>query len=435
MLLAGFMIHFTLGSFATFGNVIPYIVSFIRERSHPQSLRYTDATMALAVQMAGQGIGMIIGGWLEKRFGPRLITLIGGLLMSLGVLLSFLTIKVSFWLLLITYGVMYGIGNGIAYVPPVVCAIRWLPKWKGVATGIVVCGFGLSAFVFDPMQTLFINYHNLKPNLAPYKNNPGEKYFTQSDVLDQVPTMFLLLGGVFTALQLSALFLVNPSPPDDEQTEALTELISDGTLFDDENVKDSQPLLKESLMYLLKSPNFYILWLMFFCVGIVVVFIGALYKAFGLEQVTSDDYFLAITGSVSAIFNCVGRIPWGLLVDVTDYKFGFIFQGTVMTCLLATLYAASVGGKVLYFIWICAIFYCLGGYFAFFPIAAVQSFGLEHVSMNYGILSSALASGGVVGTLISVWLVQTINWYGVFFVVTSVHIAEIILALMLRSDK
>ena len=42
---------------------------------------------------------------------------------------------------------------------------QWLPNNKGLVNGIVVAGFGGGAFIFDQVQTAYINPDNLSPNL------------------------------------------------------------------------------------------------------------------------------------------------------------------------------------------------------------------------------------------------------------------------------
>ena len=81
------------------------------------------------------------------------------------------------------------------------CAIRWLPKWKGLASGVVVSGFGLGAVLFAYTQTLFINPKNYIPE-------ENEGYFTHPDVLSRVPSSFLVFGGVHMVMQVAgSLFL------------------------------------------------------------------------------------------------------------------------------------------------------------------------------------------------------------------------------------
>ena len=451
ILAAAFLIHLSLGSIYTYGNMVPYLVSYVRKLSGPSDIRNTDVIYVFSCQLGGLGFAMTFGGLLEKRFGPRLVTLFGGWLMSLGVLLSYLAIQKSFWILLITYGVMFGIGIGLAYIGPIVCAIRWLPKWKGIVSGIVVSGFGLSALIFNAVQTGYINPNNKEPDEIPNIDKPDERYFTDPDLLNRIPNIFLILGGTFAIMQLvGAIFLVNPLPPLDN-SENHPILSSDQS---HDQRKDSSSLSysvrKSSItaaerndvalhiitpLRLLIKPNFYILWIMFFCLGTSFSFITTLYKSFGLEEVTRDDHFLTIAGSVSSFFNLLGRLLWGALADCTTYKFAFVIQGALMTCLVATFYATSAAGKVMFFFWICGIFFVGSGSYALFPTAVAQSFGLDYMSINYGLLFTSQTVGGIMAAVISQTLVDHIDWYGTFFVLAGLNVVEYILVIFYYHKK
>ena len=486
VLVGGFLVHLSLGTIYTYGNLAPYIVSYIRVRSEPSTLRYTDATSVFACQLAGQGLSMIFGGLLEKKFGPRLVTLFGGWFMSIGVLLSYFSIQYSFYLLLLTYGLMFGIGVGIAYIGPISCAMKWLPKWKGLASGVIVAGFGLSAIIFNTVQTGYINFENISIDEG--------KYFTNKLLLDRVPYIFLISGGTFAVLQLiGSIFLVNPPPEssqhrdytpvpnNDNDLTRTTDSEDDITLHKQDNVtasiqkeyskKDQSSDLEEStklydhrnsrspslaasdleqstvawssnLIYnvtpgqILKKPNFYILWIMFFCAGTSVAFISPLYKSFGLlNDISSDDRFLTIAGSVSSIFNFLGRLLWGMMADVTSYKLAFVLQGALASCLMLTFYATGAVGEVMFFFYVCGIFFCIGGYFSLFPTAIARSFGQRNVSINYGMLFTSQIVGGVVAAFISHILVDVIDWYGMFFVISAFNIVEFILAICYRHKR
>ena len=510
-----FLVHLSIGTLYTYGNLVPYIVSYVRERSGPETLRFTDTPYVYACQIAGQGSSMIVGGLLERRFGPRLITLFGGLLMSSGVALSYLTIQYSFWLMLLTYGVMFGLGIGLAYVGPLACAMRWLPKWKGVASGIVVSGFGLSALIFNTVQTEYINPDNLSPDL-PDPDNAEIKYFSQKSILDRVPSVFLLLAGCYSVMQIvGSIFIVNPPPSDDskhkegdsieEKTQPRENYeiskrdcdnssdrksgILDSTSLkgsihsisaEEDDDEEEQRDYSSDTDYLLMSNktssfprpsvsvnssiastdvklpsfnkitpnyalnltplkmlgklNFYVLWIMFFLSGTSVTFISSLYKSFGLEKVTSDDHVLSIVGGVSAIFNLLGRLVWGGVADVTTYKVAFVLQGALMTCLLLTLYS-TVTRSAAFFVWMCGIYFCVGGYFSLFPVATARLFGQDNVSVNYGILFTSQIFGGLLAGLISQFLVDHIFWYGMFFFIAALSGVEFVLALLYRHKR
>ena len=48
----------------------------------------------------------------------------------------------------LTYGVIGGFGNGMAYITPVATVTKWFPDKRGLASGMVVMGFGLGAFFY-----------------------------------------------------------------------------------------------------------------------------------------------------------------------------------------------------------------------------------------------------------------------------------------------
>ena len=56
---------------------------------------------------------------------------------------------------------MFGFGLALSYGLPLGVAMRWFPKKKGLVNGIIVGGFGLGAFIFNQVQTAYLNPLNL----------------------------------------------------------------------------------------------------------------------------------------------------------------------------------------------------------------------------------------------------------------------------------
>ena len=55
--------------------------------------------------------------------------------------------------------------------------LQWLPNHKGLVNGIVVAGFGGGAFIFNQVQTAYINPHNKVPD-QPAEPGSSEKLVT-----------------------------------------------------------------------------------------------------------------------------------------------------------------------------------------------------------------------------------------------------------------
>ena len=512
VVIGGFLVHLSLGTVYTFGNIAPYIVSYIRNESHPMDLRQETTTWIFACSLIGQGGAMFVGGWMVKKIGPRWTTLIGGWIMSLGVFLSYLTIQLSLWLLLLTYGLVFGIGVGIAYIGPLSSAMSWMPRWKGFANGIVVSGFGLGALIFNTVQTTYVN----PQNLGTTADKEGNELFTDPELLSRVPILFLILGGSYATLQLvGSLLLTNPpkdyniSKNDSSPQERLlksgqyreiddnsnahsktlplkmpktssinaitmsaptyictdapfhaegsqepfvgiqmdTELSDssrssspNGMTDTEESMSSVIPWSKKNVvaslkpLQILKKPSFYLLWYMFLANGLSVTVISTMYKFFG-QSFIIDDHFLASVGAVAAIFNCSGRIVWGIIADKISYKFALVVMSGVMTIFTLTLFASSITGRVMFFIWICVIFFCIGGSFSLFPTAVGRAFGLQYVSVNYGLLFTSQVLAGSVGAVFSTFLKSRIGYDGLLFIVSGFSFSSFVIAILYKPKR
>ena len=544
VIFGGFLVQLTLGTLYTFGNMAPYIVAYINNQSHPSNLQFATSSWIYALNLGVNGCTMFMGGILAHKIGPRWTTLIGGIVLSSGVFLSYFAIKISFFLLLLTYGAMFGVGLGLSYIGPVMCAQRWLPKWKGLASGAVVSGFGLGALIFDEVQTSYINPRNIVP-----------EDWEQEGVLERVPRVFLLLGGCYLSLQIIGSLLLFSPPVSEEETVrasrspspgltvtevnssrqislASTNVDSDMTesadnaetsfstteplltsydqtatpheeeeekerveggqgedpgmvggspdpsdddiqlLLSVEDMNIEEPSTTNSLpsfpasraktatnkikrkrgrgrqtswttnvimslhpLQMLRKTNFYVLYLMFFFNSIPIVFTATLYKFFALQLITSDDHFLAVVGSVAAIFNFLGRIVWGLVADMVSYKFALVLLSGLMTIALLTFYACTEGGRAMLFVWVCLIFFCIGGNYCLFPTAIAHCFGPKHVGTNFGLLFTSQIASAVLATTLSQVLQNYLTWYAIMFLMSGFSGVGLLLALVYRPKR
>ena len=211
---AGILIHFSLGIlYYSQGSLAPYIVSFTIIRTGDSELggavlEDIAAVLLVATGTVGQGVTIFVGGHLCRKIGPRPTTFIGCFIVVASVFLTAGCIHLSFWAVLVSYGLLVGIGSGFAWIAPLSAAMRWLPGWKGVANGFIVAGFGLGLLVLVPLD-VFLN-----PDYVPSNVTSGDSHiYTDKDVLDRLPYLFLILGGISATLQvLGIFFIVDPLP-------------------------------------------------------------------------------------------------------------------------------------------------------------------------------------------------------------------------------
>ena len=111
---------------------------------------YTDSAWAFSVAIFSLGVSAAWAGAMLPRYGPRRLAVIGGVMFAGGYLIASLALHVeSLALFYLGYGVIGGAGIGLGYVTPVATVAKWFPQRKGLATGIVVMGFGVGALLLS----------------------------------------------------------------------------------------------------------------------------------------------------------------------------------------------------------------------------------------------------------------------------------------------
>src|SRR6516165_10448977 len=91
-----------------------------------------------------------VEGWLVDRFGPKIVVLVGGILVGLGWTLNSVASDLPTLYIAAAIG---GIGAGAVYGTSIGNALKWFPDRRGLAAGLTAAGFGAgSALTIIPIQ-------------------------------------------------------------------------------------------------------------------------------------------------------------------------------------------------------------------------------------------------------------------------------------------
>ena len=109
---------------------------------------FTETAVAFSLAIFTLGVSAVWAGRVLSRTGPRKLALAGSALFSGGYLVAAAALQLDLvWLFWLGFGVIGGLGIGMGYVTPVATVAKWFPHRKGLATGIVVMGFGVGALL------------------------------------------------------------------------------------------------------------------------------------------------------------------------------------------------------------------------------------------------------------------------------------------------
>ena len=328
----------------------------------------TETAWAFSITIFALGTSAAWAGAKLPKLGPRKLALAGSVMFASGYLVASLALRWdALWLFYLGYGVIGGAGIGFGYVTPVATVAKWFPDHKGLATGIVVMGFGIGALLLSTV---------LAPVLVTR---------TESDLV----MVFFWLGIIFALILIPTSLLISDPPPDFAPAAAVAEQAPEAPL-----------------RACLTSTEFVIMWLVFFfniSAGIAVISFQSslLQDVWGLADPTIEPEVLAIYGAnliaVSSLCNGLGRLLWGLLSDrlgrVTVFRILLASQmlvfGILMTERDPWIFSALV----------CYILLCFGGGFATMPSFVLDVFGSKRMSIIYGAMLTAWAAAGIFGPL------------------------------------
>jgi OFA family oxalate/formate antiporter-like MFS transporter len=403
LVIAGFIINLCLGTIYAWSVFRPPL------QEAPYNLAQAQSVIPFSVFLLAFGVSFAFSGRLIGTVGPRRPALIGAVLLSVGYLLSY-TIAISpgnsLWITIVAFGLIAGTGCGFAYNPPIAVVGRWFPEKRGLALGLTVMGFGLSALVTAPAVTTMISIVGLA-------------------------NTFLVLGIVFFAL-LSVLGLFMKFPT--AEWKAPQPASARAKLW-------NPSAIDFTTSQMLKTGTFYVTWLIFlFGAGAGLMIIGyAKPIAVDVTGLKGDLGWLAVLAvSVLGLANAVGRPSFGSLCDRIGPRNTLLIMQAIQLLCLVVLFPYSKSPEILYLaiILFAATF---GAYLAVMPALAGYFFGTKNLGPNYGMYLSAYGVGGVVCPMLMAFILGSKPAYETyvqgFYATAGLLVLAIILSFVMKTPK
>lgn len=123
-----------------------------------------NAALPLSLVFAANGLAAGTMGKWQMKVGVRKAIAAAGCCFGGGLLLGSAGIYMhNLPLLYAGYGALAGFGVGLAYTPPIQTLINWFPDKKGLASGLVLGGFGGGAIVFAPLVSALAHHFAKMP--------------------------------------------------------------------------------------------------------------------------------------------------------------------------------------------------------------------------------------------------------------------------------
>jgi len=459
---AAILTHLSIGSvysWSLFNEPLARSLGVVAASSADWGLSSVVPVFSATIGVAGL-TAALSGPWAEK-FGPRSAVLVAGMCWGSGLVLGGLGVSLHMLpLVYLGYGLVGGLGVGLAYGPPVATLMRWFPDRRGLASGMAIMGFGGGALVASPLiraiqEHAFVAPTYLGSAAAVKTVFAGGKRMTEDGALEVVlatardiksmgmsPAVtaqlqegvyvvgtgnngaahaLLVLGAVYGAAMLGAGLMYKVPREGWTPTGYASVAQTPGDAAAKPAAAAQDPLVLPAghfvpLQLATRTPQFYQIWTSLFLnatAGIAVLGVAKtlMSDVFGgaMPTVVDAAFCAGYVGALSA-FNGVGRLAWAAASDRLGRKATFSTYFVLgIPLYLSIPVAAHMAGTspgvaplVMFTASTLSIITMYGGGFSVAPAYLADIFGSKDVGAIYGRLLTAWAAAGLTGpTLLS----------------------------------
>ncbi|MGO6939105.1 MFS transporter [Rhizobium johnstonii] len=322
---------------------------------------------AMTLNFIVMGFGGFFWGAASDRFGPRIVVMIGSVLLGLAlVLASRAETLLQFQL---TYGILVGLAASTFFAPMIAATTAWFDENRGLA---VSAGMGVAPMTISPFARWLISAYEWRPAM-------------------------LIIGVAAWVLLVPVALLVRRPPAETPDT---------GTAF---AAGGARPQLSK----VFRSPQFIVLGLTFF--ACCAAHSGPIFHMVNYATICGVAPMAAVSiYSVEGLAGLGGRLLYGSLADRIGVKPVLVAGLLVQAAALATYLIVSQLGE---FYALAIVFgSAYGGVMPLYAVLAREYFGPRIIGTVFGAATMLSSLGMAFGPLIGGWIFDTFANYSWLFI-------------------
>jgi len=344
-------------------------------------------------------IGGLLGAQLSRRAGHKAALVTAGLLSALGFVLTATLSGTSVWMLYLTYGVLTGLGIGIAYNVVIGTVSAWFPDQKGLCSGCLMMGFGASSLILGNAAD------------ALFKSVLGWR--TTYIILGASICIVLLLAGFLLKKPDSSANLPQPKAAKSAAAEAFAK-------------KDY------TSMQMLGRPSFWLAFLSISFLAAVGSSVISFAKDLALSVQAPESLAVSLVGVLS-VCNGLGRIITGAVFDRIGRRKTMLCANIITICAAAiTLLAVSVGSLPLCIAGLCLTGMSYGSCPTITAAFTSTFFGMKYFSTNMALMTFTVMAGSLIATVSNKVLEITGGYTSTFMMLLALTFTALVLNAFIR---
>ena len=334
----------------------------------------TQMSMTFTISMIFFCLGGFAGGLMSRSLSVRTRFLISAVMLFVGFFAaSFVNTANpggSLIMLYLFYGVFGGGGVGVAYNTVIGTINKWFPDKVGLASGIMLMGFGLGGLVLGSVVNSMIGSVGLLP-------------------------VFRILGVVIAVVCVAAAFIVKN--PDSEESAWLTEMVAASMHDKLKEIHAASETKSYTPGEMLKTAGFW-----FFTLWAILLNSAGLLVINSAANISVAFGGTAVLGMIVSLFNGAGRIVAGNNFDRMGRKTATLINNAFM---LGAGILLTLGGMTGSYVFIlCGLVFvglAYGGCPTITSAYINKAFGPVNFPTNFSIANFSLIPAATIGPMIS----------------------------------
>ena len=344
-------------------------------------------------------IGGLLGAQLSKRLGHRIALIIAGLLAASGFVLTSALRDVSVWTLYVTYGVLAGLGIGIAYNVVIATVSSWFPDKKGLCSGCLLMGFGASALILGNVTD------------AMFKSVLGWR------------TTYMILGIAILVVLTLAGFLIKRPSGDVVFPQGKKKNNAEDEDFEHRDFTAGQ---------MLRRPSFWMAFIYISFLAAVGSSVISFAKDMALAVNATESMAVSLVGVLS-VCNGVGRILTGVVFDAIGRRKTMLCVNLLaIVAASAALIAVSVNSLALCVMGLCLTGMSYGSCSTITSAFTLSFYGMKHFSNNMAFMAFNAMAASFIASASSKVMEATGGYTATFIMLLSLTFVALILNFCIR---
>lgn len=343
-------------------------------------------------------IGGFLGAKISKKFGILVAILASAVLSCTGFMTASLLDGKHILMLYLTYGLLAGLGIGIAYNAVISTVNAWFPDKKGLCSGCLMMGFGASSLIIGNLASSIMNLWGWQK-------------------------AYILLGAALGAILAVTAFVLKRPTADTVLPTAAAKKKATTEAFEATDYATGDMVKRISF------------WKAFLCLGLLGA-VGSSVISFARDLALSvgAEATLATTlVGVLSVCNGLGRIFTGALFDAKGRRFTMLASNILTICAAGvTLLAVTLASLPLCIAGLCLVGMSYGSCPTVSSAFVSAFYGTKFFPTNFSLMNFNLIGSSLMATACSGLLTSTGSYAAPFAVLMGLSVVALVLNLTLK---